>query len=379
MSNATKNNIVKNSNDLVAKKRKPAKVLAVDLFAFNPQITAQEVANKLGVSKKSVVTWREDPNFIDAIYDRYMIEFGFQLPSVLNAMVREAQAGNVQAGRLVLEHSGKLVKNVNVTIDSPFEKFLKGVQVAEVIEDEDIIDVAESIEDDFSDLPERKIENQIERTKRENVANKKAIRDEEKRVAYNQKQKEWYKWRKRAEKVGVKQLKGKRPTPAQRQDWQESIEKKEIEMKEQGLLKEKPVLKPFYNDDKNDWATPQWLFDEINEEFNFTLDACADERNHKCDKYFTKEQDSLKQDWKNEIVYMNPPYSGGVLGDWIKKAYEESLKGATVVCLIPSYTSTKYWHEYCEKGEIRFLKGKVKYNDRNPAPFSSCLVIFRPN
>ena len=215
--------------DIIKKKKKPSKILAIDLFAFNPQMTVQQVADKLGVTKKSVLQWREDPNFIDAIYDRYMIEFGSQLPSVLNAMVREAQAGNVQAGRLVLEHSGKLVKNINVTIDSPFEKFLKGMENAEVVEDEDIIDVAESVDDDFSDLPERVVENQIERTKKENIRNRKAIRDEERKAAYNQKQKLWRKWRLRAEKVGIKPLKGRRPTPAQRKKWEQSIVEAENE------------------------------------------------------------------------------------------------------------------------------------------------------
>ena len=217
--------------DIIKKKKKPSKILAIDLFAFNPQITVQQVADKLGVTKKSVLQWREDPNFIDAIYDRYMIEFGSQLPSVLNAMVREAQAGNVQAGRLVLEHSGKLVKNINVTIDSPFEKFLKGMENAEVVEDEDIIDVAESVDDDFSDLPERVVENQIERTKKENIRNRKAIRDEERRAVYNQKQKLWREWRLRAEKVGIKPLKGRRPTPAQRKEWEQSIVEAENEKK----------------------------------------------------------------------------------------------------------------------------------------------------
>jgi hypothetical protein len=144
-------------------------------------------------------------------------------------MVREAQAGNVQAGRLVLEHSGKLVKNINVTIDSPFEKFLKGMENAEVVEDEDIIDVAESVDDDFSDLPERVVENQIERTKKENIRNRKAIRDEERKAAYNQKQKLWREWRLRAEKVGIKPLKGRRPTPAQRKEWEQSIVEAENE------------------------------------------------------------------------------------------------------------------------------------------------------
>ena len=230
MEEEIKDSIVRSGEQLVKKKRKPAKVLAIDLFAFNPQITIAEVANKIGVTKKSVMMWREDPNFIDAIYDRYMVEFGFQLPAVLNAMTIEAQAGNVQAARLVLEHSGRLVKNINVTIDSPFEKFLKGVQVAEVVSDEDIIEVAGTIEDDFVELPERVVENQVERTKKENISNKKAIKSEEKSLAYNQKQKEWRKWRLRAEKVGINPLKGRRPTPAQRKEWQNQIIQAESEV-----------------------------------------------------------------------------------------------------------------------------------------------------
>ena len=223
---------MKNTTDIIKKKKKPSKILAIDLFAFNPQITVQQVADKLGVTKKSVLMWREDPNFIDAIYDRYMVEFGSQLPSVLNAMVREAQAGNVQAGRLVLEHSGKLVKNINVTIDSPFEKFLKGVESAEVVEDDDIIDVAESIDDDFDDLPERVVENQMKRTRDENIRNRKVIMEEEKKAAYNKQQREWRRWRIRAKKVGIEPLKGRRPTPAQRKDWENSIMEAENAKKE---------------------------------------------------------------------------------------------------------------------------------------------------
>ena len=214
---------MENTTDIIKKKKKPSKILAIDLFAFNPQITVKQVAEKLGVTLKSVLMWREDPNFIDAIYDRYMVEFGSQLPSVLNAMVREAQAGNVQAGRLVLEHSGKLVKNINVTIDSPFEKFLKGFENAEVVEDDDIIDVAVSFDDDFDDLPERVAENQIKRTRDENIRNRKVIMEEEKKAAYNKQQREWRRWRIRAEKVGINPLKGRRPTPAQRKDWENSI------------------------------------------------------------------------------------------------------------------------------------------------------------
>jgi hypothetical protein len=212
-------------------KQNPAKVLAVEIIALNPSISAKEVAQKTNVSENLVRDWRKDPNFIDACYDRYMVEFGSQLPSVLNAMVREAQAGNVQAGRLVLEHSGKLVKNINITIDSPFEKFLKSVPDAEVVQDEDIIDAAESVDVSFEDLPPRNTENQDVRAKKEEIKTHKAILNEEKRIKRNKKQKEWYKWRKRAKAVGVQFLKGRRPTPAQRKEWEKKILQKEKELR----------------------------------------------------------------------------------------------------------------------------------------------------
>ena len=209
-------------------KNKPAKVLAVELFALQPAITIEEVAKKIGATKSMVSSWRSDPNFLDACYDRYMIEFGSQLPGVLNAMVREAQAGNVQAGRLVLEHSGKLVKNINITVDSPFEKFLKAVPDAEVVEDAQIVEAAEVVESEFESLPPRDEQDQNVRIRNENLLNKKAIAKEDKRLKYNEKQKEWYKWRKRAVIVGIEPLKGRRPTPAQRKDWQEKIIEAEL-------------------------------------------------------------------------------------------------------------------------------------------------------
>ena len=105
--------------------KNPRKAHAAEIYALNPNIEAEEVASRLGVSIDTVYVWRRDPNFMEAIYDRYMVMFAGEIPAVLMAAVREAKAGNVQAQRLVLEHSGKLVKNINVTIDSPFEKFLK--------------------------------------------------------------------------------------------------------------------------------------------------------------------------------------------------------------------------------------------------------------
>ena len=125
------------------------------------------------------------------------------------------------------------------------------------------------------------------------------------------------------------------------------------------------------------WETPQWLFNKLDKEFNFTLDVCALPETAKCKNYYTPQIDGLKQDWEDNICWMNPPY-GREVGVWIEKAYKESLKGAIIVCLIPSRTDTKYWHDYCMKAnEIRFVKGRLKFGDsKNPAPFPSAIVIF---
>lgn len=131
-----------------------------------------------------------------------------------------------------------------------------------------------------------------------------------------------------------------------------------------------------------DWETPLDLFQELDREFHFTLDPCCYPRTAKCPKYFTEETDGLAQDWSNEVVFMNPPY-GKEMPKWIEKAYYESLKGATVVCLIPSRTDTRYFHDFIEPyASIRFLKGRVKFLQNgealNPAPFPSMVCIFRP-
>ena len=203
--------------------KKPLVQQAINLYVQEPNITAQEIANKLGVSTALVYSWRQNPNFIDAIYDKYMVEFGGELPAVLQAMIREAKAGNVQAARLILEHSGKLVKNINITVDSPYEKFLKAEKAEIEYEDAEIEDIVESIPEIKVDLPERKEEDQQKRAKKEKKQIKKAIDKEE----YNKKRREWHKWKKRAEAVGVAPLPARRPTPAQRKEWQNEIEAKE--------------------------------------------------------------------------------------------------------------------------------------------------------
>lgn len=141
------------------------------------------------------------------------------------------------------------------------------------------------------------------------------------------------------------------------------------------------LVKPMVSSKSNEWSTPQDLFDVLDKEFNFTLDPCATPENAKCKKYYTREDDGLLQDWSNEVVFMNPPY-GGHTKDWIHKAFAESLKGATVVCLIVSSTDRSYWHEYIfpSAKQIRFLRGRIKFGSvKSTAPFASAIVIFKKN
>lgn len=129
----------------------------------------------------------------------------------------------------------------------------------------------------------------------------------------------------------------------------------------------------------DDWATPQHLFDELNAEFHFTLDLCASDKNAKCKRYFTKDQNGLNQDWAGEVVFCNPPY-GREVGKWVKKCYEESQKGATVVMLIPARMDTSYVHDYIiGKAQMRFIRGRLHFNDGDGrAPFPSMVVVFKP-
>lgn len=128
----------------------------------------------------------------------------------------------------------------------------------------------------------------------------------------------------------------------------------------------------------DEWETPFSLFKILNKEFNFTLDPCATRQNAKCKRFYTKEVDGLSMSWKGETVFMNPPY-GKPIGFWIRKAFEESRCGATVVCLIPARTDTAYWHDYVMKAdEIRLIRGRLKFGKaRNSAPFPSAIVVFR--
>ena len=142
-------------------------------------------------------------------------------------------------------------------------------------------------------------------------------------------------------------------------------------------MKKTMINKGLMSSETDQWATPQKFFDEWSALYGpFNIDVCADAKNAKCPIYFDKETDGLKQVWSGKC-YMNPPY-GREIGKWMKKALESSKSGATVVCLVPSRTDTKWWHEYAMEGEIIFIKGRLTFGSaKNSAPFPSAVVIFR--
>ena len=201
---------------------------AAEMMALDPDMTVKQIATKLKVHEQTVLNWRRDPNFVDMVYQIYMVEFGAEIPGVLSSMIREAKAGNVQAGRLVLEHSGKLVKNINVTIDSPFEKFLKADQAEVEYVDAEVQDIVEDIEETQDIvLPERKIEDQRARTKSEFQTIKRVAQNSKRRMNRNK----MHKWKQRARAVGIDPLPAGRPTKAQKKEWIELVRAKERELR----------------------------------------------------------------------------------------------------------------------------------------------------
>ena len=137
------------------------------------------------------------------------------------------------------------------------------------------------------------------------------------------------------------------------------------------------ISQSLFTSNSDEWYTPQNLFDELDSEFHFDLDPCATSESHKCDRYYTKEQDGLSQKWGGARVFCNPPYS--CIDKWVEKAYRETREDNTiVVLLIPARTDTRYFHNYIyQRAEIRFVKGRLKFSSKGPAPFPSMIVIFR--
>ena len=124
-------------------------------------------------------------------------------------------------------------------------------------------------------------------------------------------------------------------------------------------------LKVHFSSGNDDWTTPVDVYDSLDKEFGFDDDPCP-----------IGGSGGLEREW-GSCSFVNPPYSA--IKDWIKKGWEEYMKGKTIVFLIPSRTDTRWWHSYCMKAdEIRFIKGRLKFgNSKNSAPFPSCVVIFK--
>lgn len=131
------------------------------------------------------------------------------------------------------------------------------------------------------------------------------------------------------------------------------------------------------------WATPKYFFDHLNDEFDFTLDPCALPDTAKCDKFFTPETNGLKQDWSNDIVFMNPPYGRGQnVYSWVEKAYNSALDGGTAICLLPLSGDTKWYHDFVMRShEIRFVKDRIWFELNGVAAranHASIVVVFEP-
>ena len=139
---------------------------------------------------------------------------------------------------------------------------------------------------------------------------------------------------------------------------------------------------------KDDWATPDWLFQQLDAEFHFTLDPCCTHETAKCKKHFTPAENGLVQDWGGHTVFCNPPYSRKTKTNpgqiaWVQKCAEAAQKpGTVVVALLPARTDTELFHRYIYgKAEIRFLKGRVSFIDNGKEAgkplFGSMICIWR--
>ncbi len=132
------------------------------------------------------------------------------------------------------------------------------------------------------------------------------------------------------------------------------------------------------------WRTPDWLFQQLHREFNFEMDLCADDHNHKCRLYYTLQTDALAphNQW-DKAAWGNIPYSKPK--PFVIKASEQAqLHRVPIVLMVKADTSTRWWAEYALKAnEIRFLTGRMKFWDENNQPhytakWGSAFLIFDP-
>ena len=186
---------------------------AVDLYANTPNIKHGEVAEKLDISDKTLLKLRKKADFWDKVYKAYLIEYESEMPDVLRALIRESKAGNVQAIRLVLEHTNRLQKHINIRVSSPFEQWLAS-------NDNNHLEEAEIIVGELPPLPPRIADNTSKKPHNDFIRLDKEL---QKKQSWNERRKELHKWNKRATAVGISLLPARRPTPGQRKEWEDSI------------------------------------------------------------------------------------------------------------------------------------------------------------
>ena len=194
---------------------------AVDIYATTPNVQHNFVADELGISYKTLLKLRKDADFWKKVWDTYLVTYEADVLDVCRAMVREALAGNTSAGRLVLEHSGKLQKNINITISSPFEQYLESQQGKQLEPSKEVVRSDGSTLADIQDaeVVPAEIQQECQQIDRE-LVKKKAVLD---------RRRELYGWSRRAEAVGIAPLPPRRPTKGQRLEWEMSIIRAEDE------------------------------------------------------------------------------------------------------------------------------------------------------
>jgi len=136
----------------------------------------------------------------------------------------------------------------------------------------------------------------------------------------------------------------------------------------------------------DDWETPDSLFKQLDNMFQFTLDPCCQIETAKCKTYFTPKENGLIQSWKGHRVFMNCPYSD--IPNWVHKAYNSVKWFHTeiVAALLPAWTDRKWFHDYIysrfyrNKAEIIFLPYRVKFllngKEGKSPPFGSMIIVW---
>jgi phage N-6-adenine-methyltransferase len=138
-----------------------------------------------------------------------------------------------------------------------------------------------------------------------------------------------------------------------------------------------------FTSDRQDWETPPDLFKRYDDKYRFTLDVCATPENAKCREFISPEVNGLLWDWTEYRCWMNPPY-GREIGQWVRKAYIESTKGAFVVALLPARTDTAWWHNWVigpnpqhPYAQVEYLRGRIKFvGAKSTAPFPNAIAVY---